>query len=198
MRVPHPRISQLGTGALVLAALAVGQVLNDHLPTAERSARPFERPVEVGGTATMRSGDLTVTKLEGARSVGRHLEPIMTTPGVIVVVHFDFTPRKKRSSITYGDLRDAAGRVTSFSTTGQRSSVRCARGPVDLVSHCVAIAEGVPGGLPGARLALAPDANDTRFDDMAIVDLGITAATVKKWQAVEIIDVPAPTVEGLP
>lgn len=33
---------------------------------------------------------------------------------------------------------------------------------------------------------------------MAIVDLGITAATVKKWRAVEIVDVPAPTVEGLP
>lgn len=181
MRLPVPQRAQLGTGALVLAALAVGQVINAKLPADDASGRAFERHAVVDTTVHMRSGDLTVTSIRGARSVTRESGGGFRSPGVIVVVSFDFTSRKQPGSISYGELRTSDGHVTTFGPFGERSVVSCPQGQVGILVHCDAEVEAAAATLPGARLALAPLSIDPRFDDMAVVDLKITRATATQW-----------------
>lgn len=181
MRFPVPQRAQLGTGALVLAALAVGQVINAHLPADDASDKAFERTAVVDKTLHLRSGDLTVTSIEGARSVVRTSGGGFRSPGVVVVVSFDFTARKIPGTMTYGELRTAGGDVTTFSAFGDRSAVTCPRGQVGILVHCNAAVETDPDTLAGAHLALAPLSLDPRFDDMAVVDLGITKAIAAEW-----------------
>ena len=198
MKWPVPQRAQLGTGALVIAALSVGQVLVDHLPSTERAGRAFERDIAIDQAVTMRPGKLTVTGVEGARSVQPEHRDRMISPGVVLVVRFDFTPRVPETSITYGELRDADGRTTTVSVSGARSVITCPRPPVGITSHCTAIVEADPDTLPGARLALAPTAIDPRFDDMAVVDLDINRNDVKAWKNRKgPLDVPAPAVAGM-
>lgn len=198
MRWPVPRRAQLGTGALVIAALSVGQVLVEHLPSVERAGRPFEHRIAIGESIAMRPGKLTVTKVDGARSVQPELGDRLVSPGVIVVVTFDFTPSVPETSITYGELRDSDARITAISVFGARSAINCPRPPVGITSHCTAILEADPATLAGARLALAPTAIDPRFDDMAVVDLDITDREVKTWKHRSgPLDIPAPAVAGM-
>lgn len=198
MRWPVPRRAQLGTGALVIAALSVGQVLVEHLPSVERAGRPFEHEIAIGETIAMRPGKLTVTKVDGARSVQPEQGDRLVSPGVIVVVAFDFTPSVPETSISYGELRDADARVTAISVFGARSVINCPRPPVGITSHCTAIIEADPDTLAGARLALAPTAIDPRFDDMAVADLDITDREVTAWKSrTAPLDIPAPAVAGM-
>jgi len=99
MRIPRPKVarpsrSQLGTGALVLAALALGQTLNEHLPDGSDVSRLFERPVEMGATLAMRTGDFTPQSVAGATSLLRDSGSSIRSPGVAVVLRFDFVSRR--------------------------------------------------------------------------------------------------------
>ena len=151
MKWPVPRRAQLGTGALVIAALSVGQVLVDHLPSTDRAGRAFEHEIAIDQTITMRPGKLTVTGVDGARSVRPELGDPLVSPGLVVVVSFDFTPSVPETSITYGELRDAEDRITTVSVTGARSVINCPQPPVGITSHCTAIVEADPDTLAGAR-----------------------------------------------
>lgn len=196
MKWPVPRRAQLGTGALVIAALSVGQVLVEHLPSADRAGRPFEHEVGVGQTAALRTGTLTVTGVDGARSVQPQRDDRLLSPGVIVVVTFDFTPKVPETTITYGELRDADGRTTALG--GARSAVSCPQPPVGITSHCTAIVEADPRTLAGARLTLGPLAIDERFDDVAVADLAISDRDVATWKKrTTPLKVASPTVAGM-
>ena len=199
MRWPVPRRSQLGTGALVVAALSLGQVLVEHLPSSDRAGRPFENETTIGKSVSLRTGDLTVTDVDGARSIQPQRDARLISPGVIVVVRFDFTPKVPETSITYGELRDADGRITSLSVYGARSAISCPTPPVGITSHCTALVEADPRTLAGARLTLGPAAIDPRFDDVAVADLDISARDVTAWKnRTTPLDVASPTVAGMP
>lgn len=191
MSTLRPSASQLGTGALVVAALAVGQVLNDTLPDGKDGGRLFEQHGIVDQPIAMRTGELTVTKVEGATSILRESADGIRSPGVALVVHFSFVARGEPSGISYGRLTDGAGRTTIFSSFGQRNEIACPAAPVGLVSQCTAVVEADPDTLPGATLGLAPDSLDPRFDDMAVVDLGIDADDVDQWRTAEELPVPS-------
>lgn len=189
--------SQLGTGSLVVAALAVGQALNDRLPDSSDASRLFERPVAIGETVELRTGDLTPRSVEGATSILRSIGSSIRSPGLAVVVSFDFVSRQVSSSIRYGELRDGSGRVTVFGPSGDRNEVTCSGGPVGIVVHCTAVVEADPETLPGSVLGLSGDELDPRFDDMAVIDLDITAADVRAWQETEELEVDVYEVAGL-
>lgn len=197
MNVRRPSRVQLGTGALVVAALAVGQTLNEHLPDGSDASRLFELPVDIGATAKMRTGDLTPVSVEGASSILRDIGSSIRSPGVVVVLKFDFVSRDESSSIRFGRLRDGEGRETTFSPTGDRNEVTCGGGPVGVVVHCTAVVEAEPDTLPGATLGLSGDEVDPRFDDMAVVDLDISAADVRAWRSVEELEVEVYSVDGM-
>lgn len=198
MKWPVPRRAQLGTGALVVAALSLGQVLVEHLPSVDRAGRPFEREIAIDQTVKLRTGSLTVTGVDGAREIRpEHGDPFVS-PGLALVVNFEFTPSVPETTITFGELRDADERVTSVSMSGARSVITCPQPPVGITTHCTAVVEADPDTLPGAGLALGPSAIDPRFDDMAVADLDITEGDVREWKGRKTpLDVPAPAVAGM-
>ena len=197
MRVPRPSRTQLGTGALVVAALAVGQVLEEQLPQGSDGGRLFERPVSMGQTIQMRTGDFTPRTVEGATTILRSIGSGIRSPGVVVVLSFDFVSRGESSSLRYGELRDGDGRVTVFGPSGERNDVSCEGGPVGIVVHCTAVVEADPETLPGSTMGLAGDELDPRFDDMAVVDLGISAADVEAWKSAVDLEVDVREVAGM-
>lgn len=197
MRAPRPSRSQLGTGALIIAALAVGQTLNEHLPDGSTAGRLFERPVSIGKTLEMRAGDLTPVSVDGAHSILRDSGSSIRSPGVVVVVHFDYVARNEPGALLRGELRDGSGRVTIFGPSGQRNRVTCPARVVGIVVHCTAVVEADPDTLAGAKLGLSANDDDDRFDDMALIDLAIDDDDVAAYRAAEELEVEVYDVAGM-
>ena len=179
MRLPRPNRAQLGAGALVLAALSVGRVVTEWLPEGPSPVRPFERQTALDREVHLRYGDLRVTSVDGGRQLATSTEA-MLSPGLWVTAHVDFTPRVDRSTLAYAELRDGQGRVL---TAGGRNVVECDVVNPGIPGHCLVAFEVDPAALAGSRLALTGNVNDQRGDDMAVVDLGITAEQVSSWKA---------------
>ena len=179
MRLPRPTRAQLGAGALVLAALSVGRVVTEWLPDEPSPVRAFERQSTLDREVHLRYGDLRVTEVEGARQLATTTQA-MLSPGLWVTAHVDFTPRLDRSALAYAELRDGQGRVL---TAGTRNVVECEVVNPGIPGHCLVAFEADPAALAGAHLALTSNLNDQRGDDMAVVDLGITADQVASWKA---------------
>ena len=197
MRWPRPSRSQLGTGTLVVAALALGQTLDERLPDGEDNSRLIERPVAIGRTAELRTGSLTPRSVGGSTTVLRDIGSSIRSPGVAVVLAFDFVSRDESTSIRYGELRDGRGGVTVFGPSAERNRVTCPSGPVGIVVHCTAVVEVDPARLAEATMGLAVDEIDPRFDDIAVVDLAVSADDVRAWKTAEPLEVVVSEVDGM-
>lgn len=192
----RPAASRFGAGALVVAALAVGQVLNERLPESDNASRPFETQVKMGETAELRAGDLTPRSVDGAMKLIRDSSNI-NAAGVAVVVHFDFVSGPKARSMTYAQFRGGDGTTAHFGSFGERSVLTCPSAPPGLVVHCTAVFDIDPDSLVGSSLMIAPNSLDERFDEAATIDLGIEQADVKRWKATNELDVVESAVDGL-
>lgn len=192
----RPIGSRFGTGALVVAALAVGQVLNERLPEPKDGSRLFEQHVKMGETANLRTGDLTPRSVEGAMRLTRDSDDI-EAQGVGVVVHFDFVSRSETQPMSYAPFRGGDGTTARFGSFGQRSVLSCRGAPPGIVAHCTAVFDIDPGSLVGSSLVIAPNTLDERFDQAATIDLGISAADVKRWRSTDELDVVEFEIEGL-
>lgn len=196
MRIPRPTRSQLGVGTLVVASLAVGQLLNRNLPELDPN-RSFVTTVSDDGIHHLRFGDIEVREVIGSRSVKGSLstDDVLGTPGVFVVVVFTWTPlvgvADHVPGISYGELTDAQGRVTRVQLAGSRSRLDCTGGTLTIPSTCAAVVEADPETLAGSTLQLGRDFLDPRFDSVAEVDLQISADDVRKWLRAPMITVPA-------
>jgi hypothetical protein len=179
VRLPRPNRAQLGAGALVLAALSVGRVVTELLPEGPSPVRAFERTTAVDRPVHLRYGDLAVTSVDGGRQLATS-RSAMLSPGLWITAHVDFTPRLDKSAIAYAELRDGRGRVL---TKGVRNVLECDVVNPGIPGHCIVAFEVDPTALPGSLLALTSNANDQRGDDLAVVDLGITADQVSTWKA---------------
>ncbi len=193
----RPAVSRFGTGALVVAALALGQALNDHLPDGKDGARPFEQHVAMGETAHLRTGDLTPRSVSGAQAILRNVSDSIRAQGIGVVVEFDFVSRAEAKPMTYALFRGGDGTDADFGPFGQRSKVTCPAEPPGIVVHCTVVLEIDPDSLVGSTLMIAPDSLDERYDEAATIDLGVSEADVKRWKAIEQIEVVESQVEGL-
>lgn len=179
MRMPRPNRAQLGAGALVLAALSVGRVVTEWLPEGPSPVRAFERQASLDRQVNLRYGDLRVTGVDGGRQLATTTEA-MLSPGLWVTAHVEYTPRLDQSGLAYAELRDGRGRVV---TAGSRNVVQCDIVNPGIPGHCLVAFEVDPAALAGSHLALTTNRNDQRGDDMAVVDLRITADQVAAWKA---------------
>lgn len=193
----RPAVSRFGTGALVVSALALGQVLNDRLPDGKDGGRPFEQHVAMGETAELRTGDLTPRAVAGAKTILRDVSDSLRAQGIGVVLDFDFVSRSEASSMTYALFRGGDGTDADFGSFGQRSRVTCPAAPPGIVIHCTVVFEIDPDSLVGSTLMIAPDALDERYDEAATIDLGVTEADVKRWKSTERVEVVESQIEGL-
>jgi hypothetical protein len=176
--VPRPAPARLATAALVLAALSVGRVVTEWLPTTPSSLRPFERDASVGATLDLRYASVRVTSVDGGRRLATSTE-VKESPGVWVAVRATVEPSVDELTLGYAELRDGRGRVL---TKGTRNLLQCEPANPGIEVDCIVAFEVAADAAAGSVLALTRNANDQRADDMAVVDLGITAGEVRSWQ----------------
>ena len=175
-----PRRAQLGTGALVVAALAVGGVISQWATDDNGEGTSFERGATVGSPLTVRWAALTVTSIEGGKELGVGTQQNKLSPGVWLVVRYDVTPTVDSRTPAFAELRAGDGDTLS---RGSRNELRCPQTNPGVRTHCVTAFEIAPDDAAGARLVLGLDATDQRYDDVVVVDLGIDPADVRGWQA---------------
>lgn len=180
-RVPLPSRRGLLTVALVVAALASGRAV-DALTPDDRVVfgRPFLRPVAIGESVSLRYADLTPEEVYGAPVLDRGPEAPMSSPGLWVVTTVSVTPTLDSETLRHATLVDGRGRELS---QGARNELRCAATAAGVPTRCVVSFEVAPDAAAGSHLRLARSAQETRGDDMADVDLGITAEEVRRWAA---------------
>ena len=179
MRVLRPNRAQLGAGALVLAALSVGRVVTEWLPEDPSPVRAYERATTLDHQVHLRYGDLRVTEVDGGKQLATSTSA-MLSPGLWVSAHVEFTPTVDKVGLAYAELRDGEGRVL---TRGSRNVLECKVVNPGIPGHCLVAFEVDPTALAGSHLALTVNVNDQRGDDMAVVDLDITAEQVATWKA---------------
>lgn len=163
-----------GTVAFVIAALAVGRVVGGQLPDPFTPlSEPREHAVGVGGTAELREATVRVTEVR----LGPLLEdggPGVATPGLWLVADLELTGRDVDSRVaTWQVVADG----TSWSQTRGLTST-CGLAPPGITQRCSVAIEVPPEALPGAVLRLGT-AEDLRYDDVAVVDLGLSRQEVQ-------------------
>lgn len=174
------RWRQLGAGALVLAALAVGRVVEDRLPSAGPvGQQPFERHVAVGEPAHLRIGDVTVTKVHGAKAWAGVTEAKLT-PGLWVIADVELLPSRRDAGINEVRVRSDDGRTWLMG----RGESTCKGGIAGVPMRCQVIVEVPEEPIPGAELVLRWTDLDDRWDDQAVLPLTITDTEVAAWAKV--------------
>ena len=188
MRLPLPRRSTLGVGALVVAGLAVTQALDTLLPSAtggefgSGAQRPFVREGVPGSAVALRAGDLTVTSIEGATTLEEEGAHPLSTEAVFLVVHFTWTPRTQKGSISVVEVAGAGERVFRATSVGSgRDGVTCPYPPPGVTADCTAVVEVPRDALPGATVTLSTNAFDDGLDDVAQLEVGVDAAGAGSW-----------------
>lgn len=185
------------TWVLVLAGLGVTQVLQSHTPSPSDASRPYERTAAVGQPVALRAGDVTVTGVRGGTAAVVAPDPGFRSPGVLVVADLTWTPRNNTAALLAGQLEGEDGRTWTVTTRGSRGGIACGYGVPGITLVCAVIVELPPDALPGATLQLRVNGDD-RFDDEAVVDLGVTADQAAGWAAATTpVKVDAPHPEGV-
>lgn len=184
--------TRVGTGILVVAALSLGRVATDNLPGKDRAERPFTTEVAVGETAHLRTGEVTVTRVGGARTV-EQLGSDRRSPGVWVVVDYTWTPSTDSTGLGSVAVRADGGQ--RWVALSGRNIQSCSASVPGLPVRCHAAVELPPDLVPGAHLELSPEFGSTDYDSMARVDLGVDRAEVERWLATEEpVELPQPEV----
>lgn len=173
------RRTTLLTWGLVVAALVVGQAIEQHLPDPQDAARAFQRNGSVGTVVPLRIGDLEVTGVTGATSAAGSFGGFKS-PGIVIVASFRFTARTETASINSGVLTGAGDHTFTIGPAGSRGGITCIASQPGIPVECSVSVEAPQNALPGATLSLGGSSDD-RFDDLAVVDLGISGAEAARW-----------------
>jgi len=168
----------LVTVLLVIGALTVGSVVVERLPKAEDVMdQRFVTYGTLGQSVGLRTGTITVTKVEASRTVSSALGRAVTN-GIFVILHVEVTAIGKPLSLDPDDARLVALDGRQF---GGDTPVSTACGPAQpgVPLECEFTLEAVPDALAGAHVRLPAAATlivgppETEFAD---IDLGITGA----------------------
>src|SRR5688500_11429476 len=112
----------------------------------------------------------------------------MESPGVWVVARYIVVAEREDTTIEFVELRDDGRRVWGL---GGRNRNQCEKSPPDLAAVCFVHFEVPVDAVPSLRIRLAREAWDTRYDVIAEVDLGLTAADAAAFEKAQPVDLPA-------
>lgn len=176
----RPLARRAGTVLLVLAALAVGRVVTTSLPVDESAEAPFLRPGEVGEEVGLRYARVTAGEPTGS-TVADASGTLLATPGVWVLVPLTVLAEGEPRRLAYAALVGADG--VTYAASGMRSQLALDRATPGIAHYGAVLVELPVDAAAGAHLNLALHPWDQRADDMADIDLGITADDVERWAA---------------
>lgn len=179
----------LGAAALVIAALALGRVVQTAFPVGSSIEAPFEEAGGLGEQVDLRYAHVQADSVTGStliESGGMQ----MTTTGVWLVVPVTITPVDEPLMLMYAAVRDAEGRV--YRADGSRSSFQAGTAQAGMERYATVAVELPADAAVGAELLLAKHDWDLRWDDLAVIDLGVTQSQVDAWAtSTEAVPVPA-------
>ncbi|GAA4113970.1 hypothetical protein GCM10022415_09590 [Knoellia locipacati] len=193
----------IATGALVIAAMGLGRVINDRIPTGDVADKPFVHSGSVGRAVSLDYADVTVTGVHVTPTVMGN--PASAAGGRWLVVDTQMLATRRPTAVAGFFLVDARDRRWIASTRGPECAQRA-----DLstgVRHYASVCFDVPKkALEGARLMVtrgAWDSHEAQFrrDDLADIDLGIAASEVERlWASKDPVNVkesgPVPPAEA--
>lgn len=166
-----------GTVAFVLVALALGRAVGDELPSPIDSyARPHEVTATLGRPVQLRAATVTVDGV-GVSSSFQSSSSVYTSPGIFVLADVTFTPTLEDSALGHVEIVDRQGRSFTVTRTGGNTCPLTAPG---LLTRCSVVLELPEDALPGATLRLGTDGTDTAYQDLAVLDLGLSAEDARQ------------------
>ena len=168
----------LGAAALVVAALALGRVVQTAFPVDSSIEGPFEKVGDVGEEVELRYGRVSADSVTGSTLIASNGTQ-MTTTGVWLVVPVTITPADEPLMLMYAAVRAADGRV--YRADGSRSSFSAGTAQPGLDRYATVTVELPADAAVGAELLLAKHDWDLRWDDLAVIDLGVTQSEVDTW-----------------
>lgn len=198
LRLPDRRT--LGAGAAVVAALAVGHVVVTAFPVDDRVQAPFLRPTTVGETVELRYARVTAGTPAGSTVLAPRDGTLLATPGVWLTVPLTIEARGEPRALAFAELRGGDDRTYAV-FTGGRSVFLPGTAQPGIPRHATVQVELPPEALPGARLRVGLNRDDQRYDDLADIDLGLTAADADAWADDDtplVVQAPTDTPQELP
>lgn len=166
----------VGVVAVVIAAMAVGRLLTDHLPDEERVAEPFVRHGSVGETVSLRYGDVQVTGVRVARVLDG--ADAVVAAGRFLIVDLAYRAKGEPRRFLGLELLDGQGRRFSATTRGSTCPQNLA-GLTGVRMYAMACFDVPRTALDGARFRFSlgdygVNGSGQRRDDLAEIDLGIS------------------------
>lgn len=181
-----PRSRQAAAAVLLVAALATGRAVQGLMPSSDAASAPFERTGAVGSPVETRWGAVEVTSVSGSTRITDAFGTGRISAGVYVVVDWTYTAAGEPQIPAYVAIRDGEGRT--FRTSIERNPFSSGGAAQPGVPRRLSAAIELPAdAVAGAELVVALPVNDEdhRRDDVAVVDLGLTAAEAEAWAASE-------------
>jgi hypothetical protein len=173
----------------VLAALAVGQVITSQVDVVGGDYSPYVRSGELGGSVRLSYAEVKVTDVRPAR----YLAPPVSTDlvrmagDVFVVVMAELTATREPTMFTQGWLTDTQDRVYASSAKSECTpNPTGSTGVTTYTMFCFDVPAEVLAGLHFRVARGALDVGETRGDDLADIDLGISEADEAEWPEVEV------------
>jgi hypothetical protein len=171
---------RFGVGVLVLAALAVGGVINSRAPDTDHRERPFVATGRVGSPVNVRTFEATVLGVRGTTKLARSGK-WHTTGGIWVLVRLRLVARSEPTQVGYAAVRDAKDRTYLATTRIEQPLQSRSLQPGIPVEGEIAF-EVPPAAAPTLSVRLAEPLVDTRMEAMAEVPLDITRSKVDQWR----------------
>jgi hypothetical protein len=184
-------VGRLGAAAMILIALAVGNVVTEHVPDVDTQEEPYIRTGSFGHPIDLRTFDASVLSVRGAAVLNDPEPDIATSPthdtsGVWVIVRIRVVAVDKPVEVTYAAVRDAEGRIYLATTRFEQPFVDGERTLQPGVPVTGEVAFEVPVTVVpqlSLRLAAPGITHDLRMTAMADVPLHISAGTARQWKA---------------
>jgi hypothetical protein len=169
----------------ILAALAVGNVVNTRLDVNAQQLDPVAEAGGLGKVAHLSYGDVEVTDVRPAEYVGSQFSDELASKagGVYVLVAVTVTATREPTSFLAAYLEDADGRqYRSSAKAGCAINVRSGTGVPAYALFCFDVP---PDALAGMRFQLSRGNltySTLGGDDLADVDLGIGSQDEASWR----------------
>lgn len=183
------------TSLLVIAALFVGTVIADLLPSEESVLNaPYEHHASIGQPVELRTATITVLGLRSASRITA-LGNTATTEGIWALVDFTWKPSAQPVSPNQDavHIKTVDGRKFGGSPPVTNA---CLPTQTGVTFACSFAFEMDPTALAGAKVVFPAAGSRTGADDVAVIDLGIDSATAQRLAAsTEKVLLPPPTVK---
>ena len=180
----------------VVAAVAVGHLITTHLDVNNGNVGPFVRTAEVGEVGHLSYADVQVTEVRPAKYVAglTSTDYAKQAGGVFVLVAVTVTATRESTIFLSQHLVDEDDR--RYETSDRASCGINVKTKTGVPAYALFCFDVPISRLAGMRFQLgrgSPILSDTRGDDLAEVDLGISETDAQAWATTDDAYAPAST-----